>query len=160
MAITEEKLIEILEEHRKLISNEFKEQIEHLKCELKDTQNTLNITHKIAIDNENEVKLLKVEIDSLKKSQEVLVNQIDDVTNRNMRNTLIFRGVMEEPNENWGVTEQILVNLLITQVDVPPESATNMIERAHRGKNNNNKTLRAEELHVIIKKENRNTTKN
>ena len=142
MTISEKKLREMLEEHRKLIADEFKLQIENLKTELKETQYTLNVTNKIATDNANEIVQLKSELESLKENQEVLKNQVDDLTNRNMRKTIIFRGVSEVPHENWAATEQILVDLLVRQLNVAPETASRMIERAHRGKrtnNNNNK---------------------
>ena len=145
MSISEERLVQILEKHKQEIVQSFTQQIDDLKKELKDTQSTLNITHQIATNNENDVILLKSEINTLKKSQEDLRNQLDDQMNRGMRKTLIFRGVKEEPNENWAATEKILVNTLINNTDITPQIAERLIERAHRGKkstsNNTNNNI-------------------
>ena len=59
MCITEEKFESMLESHRKKISDSFKAEIEGLKKELKDTQTTLDITNRIATDNEKVIDMLK-----------------------------------------------------------------------------------------------------
>ena len=59
MAVSEERLIEILKEHTKEIVTSFTNQINTLKTELKETQYALNITQQLATVNETEIKILK-----------------------------------------------------------------------------------------------------
>ncbi|XP_065652796.1 uncharacterized protein LOC136080115 [Hydra vulgaris] len=70
---------------------------------------------------------------NIKSTQEIIELKIDDQTNRNMRNTLIFRGVKDEKNENWSTTENKLITVLVDHAKIYPEKTTTMVERAHRG---------------------------
>jgi hypothetical protein len=152
MSITEKRLIEILDQHKKEIIQSFEKRLEILSLELKDTQNTLSITYDMVINNEKEILTLKNQLISLqndikhvkennknfKQTQESLDLKIEDQTNRSMRNTLIFRGIKEDLNENWPTTENKLIKVLIDHAKIHPQKAVRMVERAHRGKKTHN----------------------
>ena len=58
---------------------------------------------------------------------------LDDQTNRNMRKTLVIKGVKEPKKESWSDTENTVINLLGKHLNIHPDDAYNMIEHAHRG---------------------------
>ena len=70
-----------------------------------------------------------------------LQEELEDRTNRQLRNTLIFKNVPGEKKEKWEKTRSTLA-ALISEVSfkadesdsVSEEEALSMIERAHRGK--------------------------
>ena len=56
--------------------------------------------------------------------------RIEERTNRQMRQTLVFRGIKEEVSEKtWSDTDSLLADTLGTALDI---DATNMINRCHR----------------------------
>ena len=61
--------------------------------------------------------------------------EIDDLRNRSMRNTLIFRNLPEENNETWEDTCGLLGSYIYSKLNLPYDQDTidSQISRAHRG---------------------------
>ena len=59
--------------------------------------------------------------------------EIDDLRNRSMRNTLIFRNVPEENNETWEDTCGLLGSYIYSKLNLPYNQHTidNQISTAH-----------------------------
>ena len=51
--------------------------------------------------NEKEIASLHNEIEEMKEINQNFIKEVDDQVNRSMRNTLIFRDIPEDKNENW-----------------------------------------------------------
>ena len=61
--------------------------------------------------------------------------ELEDLRNRSMRSTLVFKNIREERNETWEDTCHILSNFFTTKLDLSytKEFIDSMISRAHRG---------------------------
>ena len=100
---------EIIEYMTKLIT----EQNKQILFQLNETQKTANSAYEIATKNESTIDILKKEVDTLKQQREQDLNEIqilhkktkqnteeleelknkyDDLKNRSLRKTLVFRG--------------------------------------------------------------------
>ena len=61
--------------------------------------------------------------------------KLEHRTNRDMRNTLIFRGVPERKDEStWDKTESVLADIISKTCDIDIEETNDMFERVHRGR--------------------------
>ena len=82
-------------------------------------------------NTEDNIKIYK-EANYNTKSFKVMEEEIEDRTNRQLRKTLIIKGVPEVVNENWENTSQILAEIICNSVEnISPDAALNQIERAH-----------------------------
>ena len=65
-------------------------------------------------------------------------DQIEDLKNRQMRQTLIFKNIPEDENEKkWEQTHELLANELSEVLGVDDVIADGMINRCHRGSDRN-----------------------
>ena len=129
----------------------------HQKIEsLQDENSNLK---KLAELNKSSIDALKEESASLKAKlarlegqHESLAEEVEERTNRQLRKTLVFRGIPEHPipmdpstadtgarKENWEETEKLLAKKIAEVCeDTTLEDARSMIERAHRARPNPN----------------------
>ena len=108
-------LKELFEKNYKKIVNEFNKTIESLKSQLDEVEAR-------AINAEKKIKLLETENQKLKEvlnstsntanananAINALEERIEDRTNRQLRKTMVFRGVPEKDNETWDDTKSLL----------------------------------------------------
>ena len=122
--------------------------VESLQTELEETRNIATGALRRVEECEASIVKLENENESLKKELTTLENadrfkeiedRIEDRTNRQLRNTLTFKGIADDPNETWAQTENKLVDSF-KKAGVPASNAANMIERAHRGRPNKEKS--------------------
>ena len=89
------------------------------------------------IEVEDELNKIKDVVDDLQKQLRVANAQIDDQVNRNMRKTLVIRGISQtDKKELWEDTSNHLANKIsqITNNEITKVDVLNSIERAHRTK--------------------------
>ena len=61
---------------------------------------------------------------------------IEERTNRQLRKTLVVRGIPEtETDKSWQETERLLCDKIAETLDIEPSEAASMIDRCHRGGN-------------------------
>ena len=95
----------------------------------KTASDASDMTH----DVDNELKLVKEEVESLKNRNMDLANKLYDSINRNMRGNLFFLNIPEEEGENPVRTKQILSEELANNfTQKSPEIILQHIVRAHR----------------------------
>ena len=131
---------ELLKQEEKLKAH-ITEQFVELNAELANTKQIAQDAIMRAEANELKIDTLQSENLVLKqqlnniKTQEIrqLGEQIEDRTNRQLRNSLAFKGIVEEANETWERTESILVKNIADVTNSTVEIIEPMIERAHRG---------------------------
>ena len=70
-----------------------------------------------------------------KERVRALEEKVEERTNRQLRKTLVIRGVPEQQNERWGETDAILSSVIAKTLNVPQQEAEKMIDRCHRGGN-------------------------
>ena len=102
--------------------------------------------HQVQIKNElaSELNLtLKNEIDKLNiKKLEAQVRgtliELEDLMNRSMRSTLVFKNIREEHYETWEDTCKTLSHFIISELNMPYsyDDIDLLINRAHRGAEN------------------------
>ena len=116
--------------------------IETLQAELEETTNIATGALRRVEECEKSIVHLQTENEDLKNEIarsanlnriKVLEERIEERTNRQMRNTLVFKGISDDLKETWSQTEQKLVDH-ITKAGVSANNAYDMIERAHRGR--------------------------
>ena len=136
----------------KIMSNH-QEVMNKIELVEKKTNEALNIATK------NQTDILKLKEDNKKLKEEITNQQneinaktadhimkveaqlkatlieLDDLRNRSMRSTLVFKNIREEPNETWEDTCQIMSSFIATKLDLSytKEFIDSMISRAHRG---------------------------
>ena len=61
--------------------------------------------------------------------------ELEDLRNRSMRSTLIFKNIKEERKETWEDTARILTNFIVEDLKLSYryDEIDNQISRAHRG---------------------------
>ena len=82
------------------------------------------------------------EVDRINKLETQLQDEndeIEDLRNRSLRNTLIFKNLPEENNETWEDTCRVLTKFIHSKFDLPydKEFIDGQISRAHRGEADN-----------------------
>ena len=75
--------------------------------------------------------------------------ELEDLRNRSMRWTLIFKNVKEENNERWNDTARILCSYIVDQLDLnyTYDEVDFHISRAHRGGDSNEEEPNQEQHH-------------
>ena len=88
------------------------------------------VLHK-ADTNEDNIENLREELESHDKKIDTLEREIDDLRNRNIRKTLVFRGLPEkaEGADTWENVRKFILKFLVLY---DPEFAHLSIDRAHR----------------------------
>lgn len=67
---------------------------------------------------------------------DAIEERIEERTNRQMRKTLVFRGIKESAQEKtWEQTDKLLASTIGKALDVNDDDAAAMIDRCHRGGN-------------------------
>ena len=85
------------------------------------------------------VKVHSTKLDEHEERLLQLENELDDQINRNMRNSLIFKGIPEVADESWEQTKNSICNFSSKIYNTTESSICDRIERAHRrGKRINN----------------------
>ena len=161
----------LLEKHLEPIHNSINDAIIKIQAEIESVklraENGFKIAEralKLAEENKSAIdklseenKKLKTENTSLKnkmhdasEQNEILDERIENRTNRQLRKTLIFKGIPEasmtnndEPHddqnnkaETWNDTERVLASQIANIGDIPFEEAKRIIERCHRSNPN------------------------
>ena len=66
------------------------------------------------------------------------INEVEELleerTNRQLRQTLVFRGVREVEDESWEDTSEIIAKLISKNLGISSNKAHDMLNRVHRGK--------------------------
>ena len=162
--ITNEQLQQILKDNQKTtetcIKNAIKQELANMKVELVRLQSELETVSAIASNAQKlseqlkkDCTLLKEENVNLKaKLQNVVIEQdkicevIEDNKNRQLRKTLVFKGIPEaeyegstspsgaptKRSETWEDTATILATSMSEALNVDIEAARDMVERCHR----------------------------
>ena len=117
------------------------ETIKNLRDELSRTQEAAEASQKRADDNLELINNLTTKVNGLEETVatqsvqiKVLQTRLEDQTCRNSRNSLIIRGVEEEPDEKWEDTRRIVCEKMSENLDIGADELSRMIERIHRGK--------------------------
>lgn len=136
--ITKSLLKELFEKNYKKIVNEFNKTIESLKSQLDEVEAR-------ATNAEKKIKLLETENQKLKEvlnstsntanananAINALEERIEDRTNRQLRKTMVFRGVPENDNETWDDTKSLLAAEIAKVLNTEETDAEEMSERVH-----------------------------
>ena len=137
--LTKSDLQEAFEE---VINKHLNPTIEQLQASLDAVSQVANNALKLVEKQAKEIVSLKEEIDKLKNvpsNISQLEERIEERTNRQLRKTLVFRGIPEKADETWEDTKNLLaksiqktlqINENETSVDM--DDALAMVERAHR----------------------------
>ena len=90
---------------------------------------------KISSNINNQIKE-DIQIDRLQTQLKGVLIELEDLRNRSMRSSLVFKGIREEADgeNNWEVTSQVLASFINNNLDLPySEHQIDMqISRAHR----------------------------
>ena len=76
-------------------------------------------------------------LDFTKKLVEV-EERLEERTNRQLRQTLVFTGIPEEKNESWDDTFDLLARTISKNLGISFNKAGNMLNRVHRGRPTDN----------------------
>ena len=124
------------------LNDNIKKNQEFMLQELKKVDDKATEAIALAKSNEERTKNVEFEMDKMKKTIEmlqskvnVLEDDLDDQTNRNMRSTLVVRGIAQDSdNESWEKTTDILSSKIneITEGQISVVEVKSFIERAHR----------------------------
>ena len=111
--------------------NEFKKE-----CNPKHLNNLTERIKKLETQLQDQNKNDEVDqINKLERQLQDKNDEIEDLRNRSLRNTLIFKNLPEENNETWEDTCRVLTKFIHSKLDLPydKEFIDGEISRAHRG---------------------------
>ena len=134
MAVTLEGIRLLLDQQKEQLVIEINTKFDELKADIEMVRLAAERAESLAKANQNEIDEMKSEIAKLNDANTHLNALLDDQINRNMRTTLIFKGIKEEKDEGWEQTEDRLVDVLSRHLNLNKDNLKGMIERAHRGK--------------------------
>ena len=135
--ITLENIQELLDKQKTDIITEIKTD---LNVKIKELEDIVEKSKKDITANSKSINDLTQRINTMEltlNKQKTLIDdqtkQIENQTNRSLRNTLILRNLPEEtPEKTWDQTKEKLCELLGYHLDMDPRQANDMIERCHR----------------------------
>ena len=138
--IIEEKLSSVYDRLQETVrANQLKvdlqdEEIQQLKLDNDDLKTKLEeLSSKF--DEFQVQQAIPVSSPSIAKSVEELEERIEERTNRQLRQTLVIKGIREQNNETWDDTKRILAKTISTNVrDISFSTAEDMLNRVHRSK--------------------------
>ena len=118
--------------------------ISNLQDELSIIRDIAEKAMQLAEQNKKSLSNLQSENTKLKQQLVALESEriaaieesIEDRTNRQLRKTVIFRGIAESDKETWDQTEAKLVSIITDISTYTTEDASEIIERCHRSKPN------------------------
>ena len=106
-----------------------------LQTQIADCSTKISLLENRVVNIEEENKELIIEKDVSALKIHNLKWKLEDRTNRDMRNTLIFKGVPEKKDEStWDKTESVLAGIISKTCDMDIEETIDMFERVHRGR--------------------------
>ena len=121
-----------------LLAENATKRVQELEKELDKTKTEVSV-----LKGEN--KRLKEKVNNVSSNQHSLEERIEDRTNRQLRKTLVFRGIPEQPStatdgaetathktESWQETKDLLADQISEICALPKPDAAAMLERAHR----------------------------
>ena len=173
--VTISKLKEELDKQRIQLVADFDKRNEILKDELlkqfEQTCKLLNVSLQKALDDANEakkmadinadeIKRIKSTVECLVDTNKVQAAQISDLTNlleertnRQLRNTLVFKGIPEAPNEKtWEDTKSVLAEACAHSLpNLEAGQARNLFERAHRSHFKGKDDMKAGRRDIFVK---------
>ena len=138
--LTKSDLQEAFEE---VINKHLNPTIEQLQASLDAVSKVANNALKLVEKQAKEILSLKQEIDKLKDVPShinQLEERIEERTNRQLRKTLVFRGIPEKSDETWEDTRNLLAKSIHETLQknedetssIDMDDALAMVERAHR----------------------------
>lgn len=147
MADNREELTKIIKEaiHHELSS--MKQEISRLDSALETATGIANNAMKLTEQLKKDVTLLKEENAYLKTQlrankieQTKNLESIEDNKNRQLRKTIIFKGIEEKKSggENWEDTTAVLAESMSESLGTTVDAAKKMVERCHRARPNPN----------------------
>ena len=162
--ITTSQLENILTENRNEFTKLIKDTIQHelssmkqeiirLQSELETVSGVANNAMKLSEQLKKDVTKLQEENTHLKTKLQNTINSqnkfeevIEDNKNRQLRKTLVFKGIPEKQNnednstrsENWDETATTLADTMAGALKISTEVAAKMVERCHRAAPNPN----------------------
>ena len=76
----------------------------------------------------------ELEITKLQAQMKATLIELEDLRNRTMRSTLIFKNILGTQNESWEDTSQLLAEFITCEIDLPYsfEEIDFQISRAHQ----------------------------
>ena len=135
MAITEKRMIELLDKQKTDILNGIDERICVLENELEEAKKTASDALELAKSNQEAIKALHSHITNLVSENNDLKQAVDKQMDRSMRNTLVIKGLALGNNEqSWEDTEETLNKILLDNTDLDASHISRLFERVHRGK--------------------------
>ena len=142
--VTSNELKEILEKVLSEKLSKVEEKLVNTICELKEELAATKSIAEKALDlaRENQVKIASLQDENIQLNEQitslrtekikVIEEQIEDRTNRQMRKSIVFRGIEEEEDESWSQTEEKLAKVLHEVTGRPLGETSEWIERCHR----------------------------
>ena len=117
-------------------------EIKNLKEENLAIRKDFDEVREIAKMNEGEILRLSSTINSLVDQNKLQAKQFSDIselledrTNRQLRSTLVFKGVPKHHSEKtWDDTRDVLASTVNSLLDISKEEASSLFERVHRGR--------------------------
>ena len=136
------QLVSDFETRNELIKEDLLKSFEKIHAELsaslQSAVDEATSAKKMAAENADEILRLKSTVESLvaaNKAQSTETNKlcerIEERTNRQLRNTLVIKGIEEPSHEkSWNDTRQVLADVLAENLNLP--IPVTIFERAHR----------------------------
>ena len=130
----------LLDEKLSKFEEKLLSKINDLQENLAATKNTAERALALAMDNKMKIETLSAENAVLQQRVSTLLTekvrsleeQIEDRTNRQMRKSIIFKGIEESPHETWNDTEEKLAKVMSEVTGKPLSETSEWIERGHR----------------------------
>ena len=130
----------LLEEKLARFEETLLSKIDELQESLASTKSVAERALALALENKSKIDSLSSENAALQQrvsklqseKLKALEEQIEDRTNRQMRKSLIFKGIEESPNETWEETEEKLAKVMHEVTGTPLSETSQWIERGHR----------------------------
>ena len=127
--ISEEKIIKLLNAHKSDILQEINTKFEDLSKTINETKSITMDAVSLSRETQNDLETVKRHIKKLEEENGELKKYLDDQINRQMRNTLDFKGIHQDPSEkSWDHTGTKLIDTVTSKARVPPDPAKRMFE--------------------------------
>ena len=141
-----EKQSEILTASFEKIQSNLLNEISLLKHDIITTRKDASDARELAEVNAGEIARLSSTIKALVDQNKLqfeevskLTELVEDRTNRQLRNTLVFKNVPKEENEkSWNNTRDVLTKSVAKALKVKPAEMYSCFERVHRGRDREN----------------------
>lgn len=139
-SFTTTQVVDLMKKNEEMLRNFFNDQMKRvedkvdtligenaiLKKEIEDLKTSLNFQEEITTNKEKE---FKEKIKGLGDQEIRFHEKISELEDRNRRNNLRFEGIVEETDESWERSEELVKTMISKTLGVEDEV---IIERAHR----------------------------